>query len=175
MSAALLLTRQTFNVLWATMGQYVKQGLVSDSRILDIKHVDISTGKLLENNVPVFLVTFASQEQLVFRSAKTGEVVVGSERDVESCRYAMVLTRLEAELENELTGGWKVVEVSRYLESSGPGAVDADFADGSSGREGVHVGSKCHDDHHMHTPFRTHRSTGHIPIMPPSLSPNLDR
>jgi hypothetical protein len=94
------------------MGQYVKQGLVSDSRILDIKHVDISTGKLLENNVPVFLVTFASQEQLVFRSAKTGEVVVGSERDVEQCRYAMVLTRLEAEMENELTGGWKVVEVS---------------------------------------------------------------
>lgn len=103
----------TFNVLWATMGQYVKQGLVSDSRILDIKHVDISTGKLLENNVPVFLVTFASQEQLVFRSAKTGEVVVGSERDVEQCRYAMVLTRLEAELDNELTGGWKVVEMAR--------------------------------------------------------------
>ena len=107
-----VLTLQTFNVLWATMGQYVKQGLVSDSRILDIKHVDISTGKLLENNVPVFLVTFASQEQLVFRSAKTGEVVVGSERDVEQCRYAMVLTRLEVELDNELTGGWKVVEVS---------------------------------------------------------------
>lgn len=94
------------------MGQYVKQGLVSDSRILDIKHVDISMGKMLENNVPVFLVTFASQEQLVFRSAKTGEVVVGSEDDVEQCRYAMVITRMEAELDNELTGGWKVVEVS---------------------------------------------------------------
>lgn len=106
---------QTFNVLWATMGQYIKQGLVSDSRILDIKHVDISTGKMLENNVPVFLVTFASQEQLVFRSVKTGEVVVGSESDVEQCRYAMVLTRVEGELDNELTGGWKVVEVSLFV------------------------------------------------------------
>jgi import inner membrane translocase subunit TIM44 len=33
---------QTFNVLWATMGQYIKQGLISDSKILDIKHVDVS-------------------------------------------------------------------------------------------------------------------------------------
>jgi import inner membrane translocase subunit TIM44 len=33
---------QTFNVLWATMGQYIKQGLISDSKILDIRHVDVS-------------------------------------------------------------------------------------------------------------------------------------
>ncbi|GFZ51483.1 hypothetical protein JCM24511_09250 [Saitozyma sp. JCM 24511] len=103
----------TFNVLWATMGQYVKQGLVSDSKILDIKHVDINTGKMLENNIPVFLVTFATQELLLFRNAKTGDVVVGSENDVEQCRYAMVLTRVDTELDNELTGGWKVVEMAR--------------------------------------------------------------
>ncbi|OCF34145.1 import inner membrane translocase subunit tim44 [Kwoniella heveanensis CBS 569] len=103
----------TFNVLWATMGQYIKQGLISDSKILDIKHVDVMHGKMLENNVPVFVITFATQEQLLFRSAKTGEVVVGSERDVEQCRYAVVITRVESELENELTGGWKVVEMAR--------------------------------------------------------------
>jgi hypothetical protein len=28
------------------------------------------------------------------------------------CRYAMVLTRVEEEMDNEITGGWKVVEVS---------------------------------------------------------------
>ncbi|KAK4686908.1 hypothetical protein P7C73_g3214, partial [Tremellales sp. Uapishka_1] len=103
----------TYNVLWATMGQYIKQGLISDSKILDIKHVDISTGKLLDNNVPVFLVTFATQELLLFRNAKTGEAVVGSESDVEQCRYAMVLTRIENDLENERTGGWKVTEMAR--------------------------------------------------------------
>ncbi|GMK56643.1 hypothetical protein CspeluHIS016_0304830 [Cutaneotrichosporon spelunceum] len=103
----------TFNVLWATMGQYVKQGLVSDSRVLDIKHVDIAQGKLLENDVPVFVVSFASQEILLFRSAKTGEPVVGNENAVEACRYAMVLTRVPAEIDNELTGGWKVVEMAR--------------------------------------------------------------
>lgn len=72
----------------------------------------INTGKMLENNVPVFLVTFATQELLLFRNAKTGEAVVGSEDSVDACRYALVLTRVEKELDNELTGGWKVVEVS---------------------------------------------------------------
>ena len=34
---------------------------------------------MLENEVPVFVVTFAMQELLCFKSAKTGEVVVGAE------------------------------------------------------------------------------------------------
>jgi import inner membrane translocase subunit TIM44 len=104
---------QTFNVLWATLSQYTKQGLVSQSRILDIKHVDISTGKMLENNIAVFLVTFATQEVVCWKKAKTGEVVLGDENGVEACRYAMVLTREEAGLEDEVTGGWKVVEMAR--------------------------------------------------------------
>lgn len=95
------------------MGQYIKQGLVSDSKILDIKHVDIVQGKLLENDVPVFVVSFASQEILMFRSAKTGEAIIGDENSVEQCRYAMVLTRVESEIDNELTSGWKVVEMAR--------------------------------------------------------------
>lgn len=100
------------------MGQYVKQGLVSESKILDIKHVDIMQGKLLDNDVPVFVVSFASQEVLLFRNAKTGEAVVGHENDVEQCRYAMVLTRVDTELDNELTAGWKVVEMARRGQKS---------------------------------------------------------
>lgn len=104
----------TYNVLWATMEQYLRQGLVSDSKVLDIRQVDISTAKLIENNgenIPVFVITFATQEVLLFRNAKTGEVVVGAENRVEQCNYAAVLTRVEAELADELTGGWKVIEV----------------------------------------------------------------
>ncbi|KAH9943808.1 mitochondria import inner membrane translocase TIM44 subunit [Amylocystis lapponica] len=103
----------TYNVLWATMEQYMKQGLISDSKVLDIRQVDISSAKLLENNVPVFVVTFATQEVLIFRNAKTGEIVVGAEDKVEQCHYAAVVTRIEEELGNELTGGWKVVEMAR--------------------------------------------------------------
>jgi import inner membrane translocase subunit TIM44 len=56
-------------------------------------------------------VSFSTQEVLVFRHAKTGEVAVGAPDRVEQCSYAAVVTRLEDELDNELTGGWKVIEV----------------------------------------------------------------
>ena len=57
------------------------------------------------------MITFATQEMLLFRNAKTGEIVVGAEDRVEQCHYAAVITRVAEELDNELTGGWKVVEV----------------------------------------------------------------
>lgn len=68
---------------------------------------------MLENDVPVFLVTFATQEILLFRSAKDGKVVVGRPDGVESVVYAAVLTLEEAELDNTETGGWKVMEMAR--------------------------------------------------------------
>ena len=68
-------------------------------------------GKILENEVPVFVITFTTQEMLLFRNAKTKEIMVGAEDRVEQCHYAAVVTRAEEELDNELTGGWKVIEV----------------------------------------------------------------
>ncbi|CAE6433104.1 unnamed protein product [Rhizoctonia solani] len=103
----------TFNMLWATMEQYTKQGLISESKVIDIANVDVAKGTLLENNVPVFVVSFSTQEVLVFRNAKTAEIVVGAPDRVEQCSYAAVITRVEDELDNELTGGWKVVEMAR--------------------------------------------------------------
>lgn len=110
---------QTYNVLWATMEQYLRQGLISDSKVLDIRQVDVSSGKILDNNVPVFVITFATQEVLLFRNAKSGEVVVGAENRVEQCMYAAVVTRVEEELEDELTGGWKVIEVCAVFNKNG--------------------------------------------------------
>ncbi|KAG8861395.1 protein translocase subunit [Tulasnella sp. 330] len=101
----------TYNVLWATMEQYARQGLISESRVLDIKHVEIATGKILEDEIPVLTVTFATQEVLVFRNAKTGEIAVGAVDKVEQCMYGAVLTRVESELDNPTTGGWKVIEI----------------------------------------------------------------
>ena len=41
---------------------------------------------MLENGVPVFVVTFATQEVLYFKTAKTGGVIIGAEDRVElSC------------------------------------------------------------------------------------------
>ncbi|KAJ3852932.1 mitochondria import inner membrane translocase TIM44 subunit [Lentinula lateritia] len=103
----------TYNVLWATMEQYLRQGLVSDSKVLDIRQVDISAGKILDNDLPVFVIQFNTQEVLLFRNAKTKEVMVGAEDRVEQCIYVAVVTRVEEELGNELTGGWKVIEMAR--------------------------------------------------------------
>jgi import inner membrane translocase subunit TIM44 len=110
------------------MDHYLRQGLISSSKVLDIRQVDVrkfsllcfsilnhttqlSTGTILENNVYVFIITFATQELMLFRNAKSGEIVVGSEDKVEQCHYAAVITRVEEDLNNELTGGWKIVEV----------------------------------------------------------------
>jgi mitochondrial import inner membrane translocase subunit TIM44 len=95
------------------MEQYLRQGLVSDSKVLDIRQVDVTTGKLLENDIPVFIITFNTQEVLLFRNAKTKEVMVGAEDKVEQCMYVAAVTRVEEELDNELTGGWKVIEMGR--------------------------------------------------------------
>ncbi|KAI0704338.1 mitochondria import inner membrane translocase TIM44 subunit [Cytidiella melzeri] len=103
----------TYNVLWATMEVYLKQGLISDSKVLDIRQVEVSQGKILEDDIPVFVITFTTQEMLIFRNAKTREIVVGAENKVDQCHYAAVITRVEEELDNELTGGWKVVEMAR--------------------------------------------------------------
>ncbi|RXW21685.1 hypothetical protein EST38_g4179 [Candolleomyces aberdarensis] len=100
----------TYNVLWATMEQYLRQGLISDSKVLDIRQVDVLEAKILENEVPVFIITFSTQEMLLFRNAKTTEIVVGAEDKVEQCTYVAVVTRIPEELDNELTAGWKIVE-----------------------------------------------------------------
>jgi len=76
-----------------------------------LRAFQISDAKILDNNVPVFLVTFVTQEVLIFRNAKTREISVGADNKVEQCVYIAAITRVEEELDNELTGGWKVIEV----------------------------------------------------------------
>lgn len=88
--------------------------------------VQITTGKVLENDLPVYILTFNTQEVLLFRNAKTREIMVGAENKVEQCTYVTVITRVEEELGNELTGGWKIIEVSiSYQHSCDRGVLTA--------------------------------------------------
>lgn len=117
-SAARHLLRQwcgeaTFNLLIATIEPYLSKGLIPEGRLLDLKQVEILQAKMLDNNVPVLVVSFTSQELMFFKDPKTGEVKAGNEKQPDLCRYAMVLTRVEEELNNEITGGWKVIELAR--------------------------------------------------------------
>ena len=54
---------------------------------------------------------------LLFRNAKTREIMVGAENKVEQCQYAAAITRIEEELDSELTGGWKVIEASSHRQT----------------------------------------------------------
>jgi len=90
---------------------YLRQGLAPDSKVLDIRQVDVSTVRFLEDNTPVYVITFMTQEVPLFWDRKTREVIVGAGDRVEQCNYAAVITHVE-ELENELTG-WKVIEMVR--------------------------------------------------------------
>jgi len=109
---------------------------------------------MLDNNVPVFLVTFATQELLLYRNAKTGEAVVGSEDAVDSCRYAIVLTRVDTELENPLTGGWKVVEVSFHIFRIVTGLTDRWLDEGPRASCSFTIIGMM--QHHSHPPFKSH-------------------
>ena len=80
-----------------------------------LTYLQVSDGKILENDIPVFIITFATQELMVLRNAKTGEAMVGAENKVEQCTYVAAITRVPEDLNNEITGGWKVIEVCSTL------------------------------------------------------------
>ncbi|WFD24125.1 protein translocase subunit [Malassezia equina] len=104
----------TYNVLMATLDPYLQRGYIADGRILDLSSIEIVQGKILETGpLPVLVISFQTQELMYFKDPKTGEVVEGSVEQANLCRYAMVLTRVQEEVENEVTGGWKIIELAR--------------------------------------------------------------
>ncbi|GAA98361.1 uncharacterized protein L969DRAFT_334238 [Mixia osmundae IAM 14324] len=108
----------TYSVLTASIQPYLSKGLVPDSRVLDIRGVDIAAAKVLENETNVFVVSFRTQEITAFRDPKTGEVAAGSEDQIDQCGYVMVMTRIEEELENPITAGWKVIDIARRAQKA---------------------------------------------------------
>lgn len=111
------MSEAAYNVSWAVLGEYIKSGLVSSSQVIEVSSVDVLQAKFHNETVPVFLATCESQEVFAWKSAKTGEVKVGDVGSVKRSRYVFALTMVESELENEVTGGWKVVEVSSFPSS----------------------------------------------------------
>lgn len=94
--------------------QMIQQGMFSDSRILDIRGVDVVTCKiLLPNDTPVIVVSCRAQEIHLFRDAKTGEIKAGTEDHIQMSTYAMVFTRVPENMDDETTEGWTAVEFVR--------------------------------------------------------------
>ncbi|KAJ2709056.1 protein translocase subunit [Coemansia spiralis] len=103
----------SYNVLTAIFTAQAQQGVVSDCKILDMRHVDFHSARMLENDVPVIVVTFQTQENNVFRDQKTREIVQGSEDVIEACHYVSVFTKVPENADDPVTNGWKMIDLAK--------------------------------------------------------------
>jgi import inner membrane translocase subunit TIM44 len=69
--------------------------------------------KILENDIPVLVLTFRTQEIIVFRNAKSKEIVYGKEDNIEQVHYACVLTKEPDEIQNPVTNGWRIIDMAK--------------------------------------------------------------
>lgn len=110
----LWLSAAQFRVYAALAQQYTTAGLKSDGRILDIRHVDILSSRMLEpGEIPVFIITCRTQEVHVYRYAKTNQLAAGMEDKVQLVTYAIGVTRVPEDVNNSDTRGWRLIELQK--------------------------------------------------------------
>lgn len=109
----LWLSTPQFQVYEALMKQYTTAGLKSDGKILDIRHVDILNARLLENEIPVFIITCRTQEVHVYKDKKTGNLMAGMDDKVQLVTYAIGVTRIPEDVNNPETRGWRLIELQK--------------------------------------------------------------
>ncbi|MCJ1312974.1 protein translocase subunit [Agyrium rufum] len=108
------LSAAQFSVYSALQQQWTTAGLKVDGKILDIRHVDILSARMLEpGEIPVFIITARTQEVHVYRKIKTGELAAGMEDKVQQVTYAVGVTRLPEEVGNAETRGWRLIELQK--------------------------------------------------------------
>lgn len=103
----------SYNVLTAIFTAQTQQGVVSDCKILDLRHVDFHSARVLENDVPVIVITFQTHENNIFRNKKTGEIVQGSEDAIEACHYVSIFTKVPENADDPITNGWKMIDLAK--------------------------------------------------------------
>ncbi|KAL8966693.1 MAG: hypothetical protein Q9183_003255 [Haloplaca sp. 2 TL-2023] len=110
----LWLSTAQYSVYAALAQQYTTAGLKSDGRILDIRHVDVLSARILDpGEVPVFIITCRTQEVHVYRNAKTNDLAAGMEDKVQLVTYAIGVTRVPEDVNNPDTRGWRLIELQK--------------------------------------------------------------
>jgi len=110
----LWLSESTLQVNKMLMDKYAKPGLIPESRVLDIRNVDIHQTRILEpDDRKVFVVRWETQEVIACRDVKTGEIAVGSEDRIITSIYVAIFERLPEGLDDPITGGWKAIDMIR--------------------------------------------------------------
>jgi len=101
-----------YEAAYAVMSQPLKtakeRGLKLESRILDISHVDLAMGRVLEQG-PVLVITFTAQMVQCVRDT-VGKIVEGDPEKVMRVNHAWVLCRERTELNPK--AAWRLLEFS---------------------------------------------------------------
>ncbi|KHJ33693.1 putative mitochondrial import inner membrane translocase subunit tim44 [Erysiphe necator] len=110
----LWLSAAQFHVYDALSKEYTIAGLKSDGRILDIRNVEILSARILEpGSVPVFILSCRTQEVHVYRKIKTNELAAGMEDRIQLVTYAIGVTRIQEDIQNPETRGWRLIELQK--------------------------------------------------------------
>jgi import inner membrane translocase subunit TIM44 len=88
-------------------------GLVSDCKLIDLRNVEMKKIFFLEEQVPIIVFSFSTQEILLFRDRKSGEIKLGKEDHIDSAFYAVAMTKAmlidPTATVSPTTGGWKLI------------------------------------------------------------------
>ncbi|CAG8439460.1 6792_t:CDS:10 [Acaulospora morrowiae] len=100
----------TYTVL--THGIDDQKGLLNDSKILDIRNVELFAARVLENGLPVLIISFNTQEVIVFRDKITQKIMYGRDDQIDQVTYACVITKQE-DSADPFTNGWRIIEMAK--------------------------------------------------------------
>ncbi|KAK4886754.1 hypothetical protein RN001_003025 [Aquatica leii] len=97
-----------YNLFAVPIKQAHQQGYKIDSKILDIDHVDLVMGKVMEQG-PVLIISFTSQQIAVVHDPK-GHIVEGDPNKVMRVNYVWVLCR--DPMETNPKAAWRLLDLS---------------------------------------------------------------
>jgi len=112
----------TYNVLNAGLEAQKAQGLTTKCKLIELRNLELNTAKFLENDTPVLILSFNTQEILAF-SDKDGKIVVGKEDNIQHCIYAVVFSKSQfVDPKRKIdprTEGWIIIDLAKQQQSSG--------------------------------------------------------
>jgi mitochondrial import inner membrane translocase subunit TIM44 len=108
----LWLSDAQLSVYDAETKRFAENHLKADGRVLDIRHVDIVSARVLEpGDIPVLVITFRTQELHIYRHIKTNAIMAGLEDRVRQMTYVIGITRIAEDVNNPETRGWRLIEL----------------------------------------------------------------
>lgn len=106
----------TYNVLNAGLEAQKAQGLSTRCELIELRNLELNSAKFLENDTPVLVLSFNTQEILAF-SDKDGKVVVGKEDNIQHCIYAVVFSKSQfVDPKRKIdprTEGWIIIDLAK--------------------------------------------------------------